>query len=44
VLVMSPRPGRVKSEIVLQVGPRDRLSHGFAERQARVAAALLAAA
>ncbi|HEX4370252.1 MAG TPA: ABC transporter ATP-binding protein [Rhizomicrobium sp.] len=44
VLVMSPRPGRVKSEIVLPAGPRDRLSHGFAESQARVAASLLEAA
>jgi NitT/TauT family transport system ATP-binding protein len=44
VLVMSPRPGRIKSEIVLPAGPRDRLSHGFAESQARVATALLEAA
>jgi NitT/TauT family transport system ATP-binding protein len=44
VLVMSPRPGRIKSEIVLPAGPRDRLSLGFAESQARVAAALLEAA
>ncbi|HEX4118579.1 MAG TPA: ABC transporter ATP-binding protein [Rhizomicrobium sp.] len=44
VLVMSPRPGHVKSEIVLPAGPRDRLSHGFAESQARVAASLLEAA
>jgi NitT/TauT family transport system ATP-binding protein len=44
VLVMSPRPGQVKSEIVLPAGPRDRLSHGFAESQARVAASLLEAA
>ena len=42
VLVMSPRPGRVKSEIVLPAGPRDRLSQGFAESQARVAGALAA--
>jgi NitT/TauT family transport system ATP-binding protein len=42
VLVMSPRPGRVKSEIVLPAGPRDRLSRGFAESQARVAEALAA--
>ena len=42
VLVMSPRPGRVKSEIVLPVGPRDRLSQDFAESQARVAGALAA--
>ena len=41
-LVMSPRPGRVKSEIILPAGPRDRLSHGFAESQARVAGALAA--
>lgn len=44
VLVMSPRPGHVKSEIVLPSGPRNRLSHAFAESQARVAAALLEAA
>lgn len=44
VLVMSPRPGRIKSEILLPRGPRDRLSHAFAENQARVAAALLEAA
>jgi len=44
VLVMSPRPGRIKSEIVLPAGPRDRLSRGFAESQARVATALLEAA
>jgi NitT/TauT family transport system ATP-binding protein len=42
VLVMSPRPSRVKSEIVLPAGPRDRLSRGFAESQARVAGALAA--
>jgi NitT/TauT family transport system ATP-binding protein len=42
VLVMSPRPGRVKSEIVLSRGPRDRLSHAFAESQARVAGAMAA--
>ncbi len=42
VLVMSPRPGRIKSEIVLPAGPRDRLSHGFAESQARVAGAMAA--
>lgn len=41
VLVMSPRPGHIKSEIVLPTGPRERLSHAFAESQARVAAALL---
>jgi NitT/TauT family transport system ATP-binding protein len=44
VLVMSPRPGRVKNEIALPRGPRDRLSHTFAESQARVAASLLEAA
>jgi NitT/TauT family transport system ATP-binding protein len=44
VLVMSPRPGRIKSEIALPPGPRDRLSHFFAQSQARVAAALLEAA
>jgi NitT/TauT family transport system ATP-binding protein len=44
VLVMSPRPGGIKSEIALPVGPRNRLSRTFAESQARVAAALLEAA
>jgi NitT/TauT family transport system ATP-binding protein len=44
VLVMSSRPGRIKSEIVLPAGPRDRLSRGFAESQVRVATALLEAA
>jgi len=44
VLVMSPRPGNIRSEIALPAGPRNRLSHAFAESQARVAAALLAAA
>jgi len=44
VLVMSPRPGRIKGEIVLPQGPRERLSHAFAENQARVAASLLEAA
>lgn len=44
VLVMSSRPGRVKSEIILPKGPRDRLSHAFAENQAQVAAALAEAA
>lgn len=44
VLVMSPRPGRVKSDIALPAGPRDRFSRAFAESQARVAAALLEAA
>lgn len=43
VLVMSQRPGRIKAEITLPPGPRDRLSHAFAESQARVAAALLEA-
>jgi NitT/TauT family transport system ATP-binding protein len=42
VLVMSPRPGRVKGEIILPAGPRDRLSLGFAESQARVTGALAA--
>jgi NitT/TauT family transport system ATP-binding protein len=41
VLVMSPRPGRIKSQVALPPGPRDRLSHTFAQSQARVAAALL---
>ena len=44
VLVMSPRPGRVRAEIVLPPGPRDRLSPEFAQTQAKVAAALLEAA
>jgi NitT/TauT family transport system ATP-binding protein len=44
VLVMSPRPGRIRREIALPQGPRDRLSHAFAESQARVAASLLEAA
>ncbi len=39
-----PRPGRIKAEIALPPGPRDRLSHAFAESQAHVAAALLEAA
>lgn len=43
VLVMTPRPGRIKAEIVLPSGRRDRLSQAFAQNQARVAAALLAA-
>jgi NitT/TauT family transport system ATP-binding protein len=42
VLVMSPRPGRVKGEVILPAGPRDRLSLGFAESQARVTGALAA--
>ena len=41
VLVMSPRPGRIKAEIALSTGPRDRLSPAFAECQKRVAQALL---
>ncbi|HKD48637.1 MAG TPA: ABC transporter ATP-binding protein [Rhizomicrobium sp.] len=41
VLVMSPRPGRIQSEIALPAGPRDRLSQAFAEHQARVTASLL---
>ncbi len=44
VLVMSPRPGRIKAEIALPPGPRDRLSPAFAAGQARVAGALLAVA
>jgi NitT/TauT family transport system ATP-binding protein len=44
ILVMSPRPGRVKAEIVLPGGRRDRLSQAFAQSLARVAAALLEAA
>jgi len=44
VLVMSRRPGRIKSEITLPAGPRDRLSHAFAEYQARVTASLLGTA
>ena len=41
VLVMSPRPGRIKAEIALFTGPRDRLSSAFADSQKRVAQALL---
>jgi NitT/TauT family transport system ATP-binding protein len=41
VLVMSPRPGRIKAEIVLPSGPRDRVSPAFAQSQQRVAQALL---
>jgi NitT/TauT family transport system ATP-binding protein len=41
VLVMSPRPGRIKAEIALATGPRDRLSPAFADSQKRVAQALL---
>jgi NitT/TauT family transport system ATP-binding protein len=44
VLVMSPRPGRIKAQIDLPAGPRDRLSSAFAESQKRVAQALLEAA
>jgi NitT/TauT family transport system ATP-binding protein len=44
VLVMSPRPGRITTEIALTPGPRDRLSREFAETQAKVSAALLEAA
>ena len=44
VLVMSPRPGRIKEEISLPRGPRDRLSPHFAQYQAQVARALLEAA
>ena len=48
VLVLSPRPGRIKREIVLPrenpTGPRDRLSPEFAAAQARVAGALLESA
>jgi NitT/TauT family transport system ATP-binding protein len=44
VLVMSARPGRVRSEIILPSGPRDRLSSEFAAAQTRVAGALLEAA
>jgi NitT/TauT family transport system ATP-binding protein len=44
VLVMSPRPGHIKAEIILPPGARDRLSPAFAEGQAKVARALLEAA
>ena len=44
VLVMSPRPGRVTAEIALPRGPRDRLSLEFAQAQAEVSSALMAAA
>jgi NitT/TauT family transport system ATP-binding protein len=44
VLVMTPRPGRIKAEIALPTGQRDRLSQAFAQSQARVATALLEAA
>ena len=41
VLVMTPRPGRIKADILLPPGPRDRLSATFADDQKRVARALL---
>lgn len=41
VLVMSPRPGRIKAEIALPPGPRDRLSIGFSDGLRRVTGALL---
>ncbi len=41
VLVMSPRPGRVREEIRLPSGKRDRMSPAFGEIQARVARALM---
>ena len=41
VLVMTPRPGRIKAEIAMPEGPRDRLSTAFADGQRRVADALL---
>jgi ABC-type nitrate/sulfonate/bicarbonate transport system ATPase subunit len=41
VLVMTPRPGRIKADIALPPGPRDRLSPAFAQSQKRVADALL---
>ena len=44
VLVMSPRPGRITADIPLSQGPHDRLSPDFAQAQAKVAAALMAAA
>ncbi len=44
VLVMSPRPGRIKATLALPPGPRDRLSTAFAESQKQVANALLEAA
>jgi len=44
VLVMSPRPGRIKSEITLPPGPRDRLSISFSEGLRRVTSALQEAA
>jgi len=44
VLVMSPRPGRIKSEITLPPGARDRLSISFSEGLRRVTSALQEAA
>lgn len=41
VLVMTPRPGRIKAAIALPPGPRERLSPAFAQSQKRVADALL---
>lgn len=41
VLVMTPRPGRVKSEIPLPQNGGDRLSAAFLENQRRVAKAML---
>ena len=41
VLVMTPRPGRVKAEIAFPRGTRDRHSIAFAESQKRVAQCLL---
>ena len=41
VLVMTPRPGRIKAEISLPPGGRDRLSAAFADSQKRVAQAML---
>jgi NitT/TauT family transport system ATP-binding protein len=44
VLVMTPRPGRIKAALSLPPGPRDRLSAAFADDQKRVAHAMLAPA
>ena len=41
VLVMTPRPGRIKADIPLPPGPRNRLSAAFADSQKRVAEAML---
>ena len=41
VLVMTPRPGRIKAAIALPPGPRNRLSAAFADSQKRVAEAML---